>query len=61
MTEIGSEIIHLAYSESTQRTIYVPPVTIEELLVEDGAVRTQEGHGVQVLGVHRILIKRLSY
>ncbi len=59
MTEIGSEIIHLAYSEITQSAIYVPPVAIEELLVEDGAIRTQEGDGVQVLGIHRILNKKI--
>ncbi len=63
MTEIGSEIINQRIRRVRRvRTsaIYVPPVTVEELLVEDGAVGTQEGDGVKVLGVHRILNKKIK-
>lgn len=34
---------------------HLPPVTVKQLLVENGAVGTKEGYRVKVGGVNRIL------
>jgi hypothetical protein len=40
---------------------YLPPVAVEQLLVEDGSVGAEEGHRVQRLRVHRVLQHMYSY
>ena len=40
---------------STRLQAHSPPVAVDELLVEDGSVGAEEGDGVQVAQVDRIL------
>ena len=42
-------------NKTLKKNVCLPPVAVEELLVEDSSVGAQEVHGVQLADVDRVL------